>query len=155
MSSANYYISKIDFFDAVTGSKSQSAVSDDLARIFMLLVNRYANTVSWVGYPSHVKDELKSNALYDLVRSFHKFDETRENPNPFAYYTSVIVNSFCKTINKEKAYLNFKTFLFQASDNTNSSLYKKHIEKHEGIGRYLNTIDDTDDIDTDFEEEKF
>jgi len=148
---ASYFVGKWEFIDAVTGSKAQSAVSEELGRIFILIVNKYCSKSNWREYPPQVKDELKSNALHDLVRSYHKFDDTRENLNPFAYYTAIISNSFYKTINKEKAYMNFKTFLFQASDNTNPLLYKKYMEKHDGIQRYLHT-EETDDIDFDPDE---
>ena len=149
--SANHFVGKWEFIDAVTGSKSQSAVSEELGRIFMLLVNKYCGKTNWSNYPQQVKDELKSNALHDLVKVYDKFDETMPNPNPFAYYTQVVYRSFCKTMNKEKAYMNFKTFLFQSSDNTNPALYRKHVEKYDGINRYLET-EDNDDIDMDFDD---
>jgi len=48
-------------------------------------------------------DEMKSQALLQLSQVGLQFDESRsETPNPFAYYTQTITNSFMRILNIEK-----------------------------------------------------
>ena len=112
-------------------------VTDELGKSFLLLVQRFQSKANWYNYPKQVKDELISNALCDLVDVWYKFDENKSK-NPFAYFTAVVSNSFRKTINKEKAYMNFKTFMFQASANSKIGSYAQYMGKHDGINRYVN-----------------
>jgi hypothetical protein len=46
---------------------------------------------------------MKSQALLQLSQVGLQFDESRsETPNPFAYYTQTITNSFMRILNIEK-----------------------------------------------------
>lgn len=48
-------------------------------------------------------DEMKCQALLQLSQVALQFDESRsETPNPFAYYTQTITNSFMRILNTEK-----------------------------------------------------
>jgi hypothetical protein len=54
-------------------------------------------------------DEMKSQALLQLSQVGLQFDESRsENPNPFAYYTQTITNSFMRILNIEKKNQNIR-----------------------------------------------
>jgi len=54
-------------------------------------------------------DEMKSQALLQLSQIGLQFDESRsETPNPFAYYTAALTNSFTRVLNIEKKNQNIR-----------------------------------------------
>ena len=54
-------------------------------------------------------DEMKSQALLQLSQIGLQFDESRsETPNPFAYYTAALANSFTRVLNIEKKNQNIR-----------------------------------------------
>ena len=82
-------------------------MTNNLALMFMKLVDRYGHRGNWRGY-TYI-DEMKSQALLQLSQVGLQFDESRsENPNPFAYYTQTITNSFMRILNIEKKNQNIR-----------------------------------------------
>jgi hypothetical protein len=54
-------------------------------------------------------DEMKNQALLQLSQIGLQFDESRsDTPNPFAYYTAAITNSFTRVLNIEKKNQNIR-----------------------------------------------
>ena len=80
-------------------SKEHGKINNNLARMFMKLVERYATRSNWRGYTYN--DEMKSTALLQLAQIGLQFDESKSS-NPFAYYTAAITNSFTRVLNLEK-----------------------------------------------------
>lgn len=78
------------------------AMTRNLTRMFILLVDKFASKNNWSQY-SYI-EELKGQALVNLCDKWHMFDPNRnpEYPNPFAFYTAVVQNSFRGQILKEK-----------------------------------------------------
>ena len=70
--------------------------------MIVLMCNRYAMGPQWSGYTYN--DDMKGAAAMQLYLAGLKFDESSnpENPNPFAYYTTVMRNSFLAVMDKEK-----------------------------------------------------
>lgn len=81
-----------------------------LAMAYMKIVDRYANKGNWRGYSW--KDEMTGSALTRLVQAGLSFNEYRSD-NPFAYFTTIINNSFTRVLNKEKEILATKSQLIQ------------------------------------------
>jgi hypothetical protein len=82
-------------------SKDHGKMTNNLALMFMKLVDRYGHRGNWRGYT--YLEEMKSQALLQLSLVGLQFDESRsETPNPFAYYTQTITNSFMRILNLEK-----------------------------------------------------
>jgi len=82
-------------------SKDHGRMTNNLAMMFMKLVDRYGHRGNWRGY-SYL-DEMKSQALLQLVHVGLQFDESRSDvPNPFAYYTQTLTNSFMRILGIEK-----------------------------------------------------
>ena len=79
--------------------KTQGNINNNLAKMFMKLVERYATRSNWRGYTYN--DEMKSTALLQLSQIGLQFDESKSE-NPFAYYTAAITNSFTRVLNLEK-----------------------------------------------------
>lgn len=79
-------------------SLSQGRVTNKLAMMFMKLVERYSQKGNWRGYT--YLDEMKSQALMQLVETALKFDESKSD-NAFSYYTMIVTNCFRGTLNSE------------------------------------------------------
>ena len=79
--------------------QTHGAMTDKLARMFMLLVERYSQRSNWRGY-TYV-DEMKGQSLLQLSAMGLQFNEAKSN-NPFAYYTQALTHSFTRVLNTEK-----------------------------------------------------
>ena len=80
-------------------SQEHGKMTDNLARMFMKLVDRYATRSNWRGYTYN--DEMRSTALLQLSHIGLQFDESK-SANPFAYYTAAVTNSFTRVLLLEK-----------------------------------------------------
>lgn len=74
-------------------------LSNNLAMMFMMLVERYSRRGNWRGY-TYV-DEMRSHALLQLSQVGLQFDESKGD-NPFAFFTTTIHNCFTRVLNVEK-----------------------------------------------------
>jgi len=80
-------------------------VTDELAKMYMKLCERYATRSNWRGYTYN--DEMRGQALVQLSQIGLQFNEFKSQ-NPFAYYTAVITNSFTRILNNEKKMQNIR-----------------------------------------------
>lgn len=80
-------------------SKTHGSITDQLARMCLLLVDRYSQRSNWRRY-SYL-DEMMGQSLLQLSDMALQFDEAQSN-NPFSYYTRVLQNSFTRVLNTEK-----------------------------------------------------
>jgi len=87
--------------DLETGSFciDHGKITNRLATMFMLLVERYSKRGNWRGY-TYV-DEMRGHALVQLSQTALLFDESKSD-NPFAFYTTIIKNGFTRILNTEK-----------------------------------------------------
>lgn len=100
-------------------STTHGKMSNRLALMFMKLVERYGHRGNWRGY-TYI-DEMKNQALLQLSQIGLQFDESRsDTPNPFAYYTAAITNSFTRILNIEKKNQNIRDDLLTMSGATPS-----------------------------------
>jgi hypothetical protein len=79
--------------------KTHGQITDKLAKMYMKLCERYG-TRGNVRMYSYL-DEMKSNALLQLVVVGLQFDESKSD-NPFSYLTSTLNNALIRVINSEK-----------------------------------------------------
>ena len=121
-------------------SSDHGKITDNLARMFMKLCERYATRANWRGYTYN--DEMQSQALMQLSQIGLQFDESKSE-NPFAYYTAAITNSFTRILNIEKKNQTIRddlleqhhmmpSFTRQSENEYNSYGYKKRMEKVHG-----------------------
>ncbi len=75
------------------------SITPKLARMFILMVNKYGQRGNWRGY-TYI-DEMKGQALLQLAQMGLQFDEYKSD-NPFSYYTASVSNSFTRVLNLEK-----------------------------------------------------
>ena len=80
-------------------SKDHGNLTDKLARMYIMLCEKYAMKFNWRGYTYN--DEMRGAAILQLTYVGLRFNEAK-SANPFAYYTAAITNSFCRVLNTEK-----------------------------------------------------
>lgn len=80
-------------------SKDHGRMTNELARMFMKLCERYGSRGNWRGYSYNA--EMQGQALLQLSQVGLQFDESKSQ-NPFAYYTATLQNSFTRVLNLEK-----------------------------------------------------
>jgi len=85
--------------------KTHGQTTDNLARMWMKLCERYATRGNVRGYTYN--DEMRGQAILQLTQIGLQFDESKSD-NPFAYYTAAVTNSFVRIINIEKKNQNIR-----------------------------------------------
>ena len=93
--------------DLLTGefNKEHGRMTNNLARMFIKLCERYATRGNVRGYTYN--DEMRGQAILQLTQIGLQFDESKSD-NPFAYYTAAVTNSFVRIINIEKRNQNIR-----------------------------------------------
>jgi hypothetical protein len=86
-------------------SKDHGQMTNNLARMFIKLCERYATRGNVRGYTYN--DEMKGQAILQLTQIGLQFDESKSD-NPFAYYTAAVTNSFVRIIDLEKRNQNIR-----------------------------------------------
>ena len=94
-------------------SKVHGQMTNELAKMYMKLCERYATRSNWRGYTYN--DEMRGNALLQLSQIGLQFDESKSQ-NPFAYYTAAITNSFTRVLNIEKKNQNIRDDILEANN---------------------------------------
>lgn len=80
-------------------SLEHGSITNKLAKMFLLMVNKYGQRGNWRGYT--YLDEMKGQSLLQLSQMGLQFDEMKSD-NPFSYYTQSLQNSFTRVFNLEK-----------------------------------------------------
>jgi hypothetical protein len=87
--------------DMKTGefARDKGQITNTLARMYLKLCEKYGTKWNWRGYSYN--DEMRGSAILQLTYVGLRFNEAKSN-NPFAYFTAVLNNSFCRVLNTEK-----------------------------------------------------
>lgn len=93
-----------------TFSKEHGQISKTLAKMFIMLCEKYAMKFNWRGYS--YSDEMRNSSILQLTYVGLRFNESK-SANPFAFYTSIITNSFCRVLNTEKRNQNIRDDIMQ------------------------------------------
>ena len=105
-------------------SKAHGTATNELAKMWMKLVDRYSTRGNVRGYTYN--DEMKGQAILQLSQIGLQFDESKSN-NPFAYYTAAVTNSFVRVINLEKRNQNIRDDILEMNE-----LKPSHTRQHQG-----------------------
>ena len=103
-------------------SQNHAKATNELARMWMKLCERYATRGNVRGYTYN--DEMRGQAISQLAQIGLQFDESKSN-NPFAYYTAAVTNSFVRVINLEKRNQNIRDDILEMND-MNPSYTRQH-----------------------------
>lgn len=93
------YLNNKDMLVQLALSREQGKMTNELAKMFMMLTERYAKKGCYIGYSYN--DDMRAHALMSLVTAWSKFNPEKSN-NPFAFFTECIKNSFNQILNSEK-----------------------------------------------------
>ena len=85
--------------------KDHGQITNKLAKMYIMMCEKYAMKFNWRGYTYN--DEMKNSAILQLTYVGLRFNEAK-SANPFAFYTAVITNSFCRVLNTEKRNQNIR-----------------------------------------------
>jgi len=85
--------------------QTHGKTTNELAKMYMKLCDRYATRSNWRGYTYN--DEMRASALMQLIQVGLKFNEAKSD-NPFAYYTAIVTNSFTRVLLNEKKMQNIR-----------------------------------------------
>jgi DNA-directed RNA polymerase specialized sigma24 family protein len=88
--------------------------TEELGRMLLLLAKRYSDRGSFSGYS--YKDDMICEAILTCLRYMHNFDTEIEKPNPFAYFSRIIHNSFLNYISKQKKHSKIKDICYKNID---------------------------------------
>ena len=88
-----------------TFDKDHGQVTKTLARMYIMMCEKYAMKYNWRGYTYN--DEMRNSAILQLTYVGLRFNEAK-SANPFAFYTAVITNAFCRVLNTEKRNQNIR-----------------------------------------------
>jgi hypothetical protein len=103
-------------------SKDHGQITNKLARMYMMLCEKYAMKFNWRGYTYN--DEMRNSAILQLTYVGLRFNEAKSS-NPFAYYTAAITNSFCRVLNTEKRSQNIRDDILEMN-NMNPSFSRQN-----------------------------
>ena len=103
-------------------SQSHARATNELAKMWMKLCERYATRGNVRGYTYN--DEMRGQAILQLAQIGLQFDESKSN-NPFAYYTAAVTNSFVRVINLEKRNQNIRDDILEMNE-MNPSYTRQH-----------------------------
>lgn len=91
-------------------STTHGKLTDNLVKMFILLVDRYSQRSNWRNY-SYIS-EMQGQALLQLTVVGLKFNEYKSE-NPFAYITTIISRAFTRVLNTEKREQNIRDDLLE------------------------------------------
>lgn len=104
-STKGHYITNAVLLPEVIRAKELGRVTDELARMFIKITERYSKKSNFVGYS--FREDMVSVALINLCVNGLKFN-ANDYDNPFAFYTTMIHRSFLQYMADEKKHRNIR-----------------------------------------------
>lgn len=98
-STKGHYITNAVLLPAVIEAKQKGFITDKLARMFVMIAERYSFKANFGGYS--FREDMVSFALLNLCSNGLKFNPEKSD-NPFSFYTTAIHNSFLQYLAHEK-----------------------------------------------------
>jgi hypothetical protein len=96
---AKNYLNNADLLAELKKSREQDKMTDELAKMFMVLAERYASKGRFINYTYN--EDLQGFALLTGVKVWKSFDPSKSS-NPFAYFTQVFKAAFLQYDNSER-----------------------------------------------------
>lgn len=93
------YLNNADMLIELKKCHVQGKLTEEMGRMFMMLVKRYASIPRFSGYSYN--DDMQSFALLTLTKVWRGFNADKYK-NPFAYFTQIVHNAFHQLDNQER-----------------------------------------------------
>ena len=121
------YLSNANLLEQLAISNEQDRMTHELAKMFMLLVERYASKIRFRVTESF-KEDMKGFAITTLMKVWKGFNAEKSN-NPFAYFTQCAKHAFYQFQNQEKKQKDIKNELLIAINMSPSYAYLADYEE--------------------------
>lgn len=115
-----HYVTNADLLPAVIEAKKLGYMTNELARMIMLIATNYSKKNNFIGYS--FRDDMVSFALVNLMANGLKFNPEKSN-NPFAFYTTAIHRSFLQYLADEAKHRNVRDELIMREGFNPSNSY--------------------------------
>ena len=102
------YIEPKELYDEYKKSKEDESCTERLGELFILLTDHLLQSASFRRYPVHVKQDMKSYALYKLVRSVQTVKLSMSPKQIFNYCTRSAWVAFITEIQKYYKVINLQ-----------------------------------------------
>lgn len=93
-------------------SKDHGNITNKLARMYLMLCEKFSMKYNWRGYT--YRDEMQASAVLQLTYAGLRFNEAKSE-NPFAYFSQISNNAFCRILNIEKKSQNIRDDILEAN----------------------------------------
>ncbi len=115
-----HYITNAVLLPEVIRAKELGRITNELARMLLLIAERFSCKSSFVGYS--FREDMVSFAMVNLMANALKFKPEKSN-NPFAFYTTAIRNSFLQYLADEKKHRDIRDELIMDEGFNPSNTY--------------------------------
>ena len=144
------YLNNKDIMAELRKCHEQDKMTDEFAKMIMLLADRYGSRFEYSDYSGHIED-MKSSAVLNVVRAWRSFDLEKYD-NPFAYFTQAIKHNFWQYASQEKKHRLNRDELLISIGELPSDAYMEDYEK-EMKEQQVESEDTTTDKDDDKDDE--
>jgi len=129
---AKYYLTNSRLLPEVIKAKSEGKLTDELAKMLMMLTRKYAMRPCFSSYT--YREDMVSEALANLCQNALKFNPEKSD-NPFSFYTSCINNSFLQFLNIERKHRRIRDQLLIDMGENPSYNFSDEVQRNQG-GEY-------------------
>jgi hypothetical protein len=122
------YLNNKSLLAEVEKSLAQGKMTNELAKMFMLLCAKYAQKGTYVNYTYN--EDMQAFALMTLCKSWKSFNP-QKSKNPFAYYTQTIKHAFYQYLNIERDERDIRDrLLMEQGDNPSYGFTERYDDEH-------------------------
>jgi hypothetical protein len=108
------YVRNEDILKELKILKETGNITDKFGKIISKIANGYVNTGYFVDYTW--KEDMVSDAVLTCLLYVKNFDVDVDNPNPFAYITTICKRAFLNYIKKQKKHSKIKDICYNNSE---------------------------------------
>lgn len=145
------YLNNKDMMAELRKCHEQDRMTEEFAKMIMLLAERYGGRYEYSDYNGHIED-MKAVAVINVVRAWRGFDLEKYN-NPFAYFTQAIKHTFWQYVSQEKKHrLNRDAVLISLGELPSDAYMEDYEKEMDALREELESpdmkhLDDIDDLD--------
>ncbi len=121
------YLNNKDMLAELQRCHDAGEMTDEFAKMIMLLADRYGSRYEYSDYSPHIED-MKAVAVMNIVRAWRSFNPEKSN-NPFAYFTQAVKHTFWQYVSQEKKHRLNRDALLIENGELPSDAYLEDYEK--------------------------
>jgi len=127
------FLNNSDLFEETKKSQANGRMTEKLGSMLLVLCDKYKKSKNGDFTRYTFFNEMKSNALENLVKNAWRKFNAEKYSNAFAFYTQCVHNSYLQYLTYEKRHRNIRDALLVAHGQTPSFKYlEEHAAKSHG-----------------------